>query len=1207
MADDNTSLINSLVNTESPLKKGRIDFATAMQKMGFTSVFDIVRLPEPAFVRQLAQYSDDDATLAYDNAMAYAALIARLYREHTTSSGTFQQLAQRSGVRALVPVGPTYANLFKENWDEFCKVGALAAIDSPVAYLSALRKFIKQLEATSTDAKRILLDDRRPDLKDLLIDQESTHTPRPMLDIVNEVLERNLRRYLDGISRKNSQPIHQVLADRRYPFEMPYNFYHHQCQLGLTGTKPQLGELNYRVSRLLPIKQIAKNEYGEVQEPVLQAQRLLCGLSPQQQSLLIEPSVFSNFYLTRHDLNKGWKSAGTTHLSPHAAMDTCYLLAPDQQDIANVNPTALDPTDANGPHNIADITFHNAALTQVAKVNISSTTQDSPSSWLVNRLHAAQANILVSSLKASPELAEPDAPGYTARFNLLTATGTIAAPIKLARQSFTLTLDDEYNLNAAEQAFFKQSYGVEASQTSPLWHLTLLTDFMAHTGLNAEQVEMLLCRRTYAVRLSPNCPSLNPQHTGVTLPGSAGKVLPFPYPNHYGACYVNGTGTGADLYDSQQAPTPESIIRDQFDNAMGLEQNTLGDSKPWRLTKTSLDRLDRLQRMIRLQRWTDIPFAQLDTLIISAIRAEGDANLGMELSENTLRALGVYRYLNQRYGIKPEEFAALLHDLTPYASGENAVPLFDQVFNSPRLFDTPLILDQTLINLDATDAATQKTLLQLCAGLGLQPTEDSLLLLAKQTTSYVGPLKRDLTSVSSLYRQARLARMFGCPAGDLLTLAGLLGGAAYRRALASGRLSLQTTSATPATEPAPSPAPDILDVVMQLDFVFAWLKDSQQTVAQLQQRLATTAALTAEEPQDRTQVRLAGLAPLPDNLRERLVRLRNDVINCVVTRKQLAALGLPLRTDGKSRQADISWFELLVSHQLLDNDGLLPGLDKRLSLVDAPDIWLKTDIEKALALINLSPEAKAICEEKLVEFFLDAHDRQTQLIEGLFQETAKLPPERCVAVIHWGHESVYSLLREALAQESDSALEEYFQRISRHAEIAVQLRLSNSALRLFLVNPLWLGLYPVSNSEPSFSDLYLFERFSHWFRHQSQSEDSLLSYFSLANPPAAKLKNKALRKAVSETANMALARLLEWSEAEVAILTETLTQNRACSMAEVDWVHRCQAACLASGLSAKALLQATDLSVRSPLDAWKAVGDAVMTASAEASSISVPD
>ncbi|WP_339477695.1 Tc toxin subunit A [Pseudomonas fluorescens] len=1192
MADDNHTIMNTLVKSDHSLKKGRADFATAMQKMGFTSVFDIVRLPKAAFARQLGKYSDANASLAYDNAMGYAALIARLYREHKTSSGTFQQLGQRSGVRALAPQGPTFPNLFKENWDEFCKVGAIAAVDSPVAYLSALRVFIEQLEATSIDPKRILLDKRRPDLKNLLITDESTFTPRPMLEIVTEVLGSNLRGYLDGNPIDKPKSTQQILAERRYPFELPYNFYHHQCQLGLIDKKPKLGELNYQASLLLPIEQASTNRYGEMQQPVLQAQRLLSGLSPQQQALLIEPSVFSNFYLTRNDLLKGWRSAGGTHLGPHTPMSECYLLPTSQTGIGAATPQAERPVKGAQGTNKVPVTFGKQGAASIPAVNLtlgSATPADAASIYFLNSLHLPGARTITSYIKAEEALPEPEESGYTAHFNLVATTGTVEAPVSLASHRFTLTLDEQYNLSAPEQAFFKQSYGIDVSQDAPLWYMTQLSDFMARTGLDAEQVEMLLARRQYAVRLSPNCPSLNPQHAGVVVPGATDKVLPFPHSNHYGACYVNGTGTGADIDDSQLAPTPESIIRDQFDNAMGLEQDKLGDIKQWRLTKTSLNRLDRLQRMVRLHRWTGIAFAKLDTLIISAIRSEGAANLGLELTENTLRALGVYRYLNERYGIGPEEFAALMHDLTPYTSGKAELPLFDQVFNRVQLFDTPLILDQTPINLSATDVATHKTLLQLCAGLGVQPTEDSLLLIARQTEKHVGPLKRDLPTISSLYRQARIARLFGYTVADLLTLAGLLGGRDYKIALANGRLSPQAAVAKP----------DILDVLMQLEWAINWLKESQQTVAQLQQRLGPNVPLVAEEQESNPQAKMAEPAPLPDDLLKRLARLQDDTRQGVVTQDQVVALGLPAQDDATPSPKDIDWMALLISHDLLDPDGLLPGLDHSLTLVDEPAIWLRTGVDSLLKALKLSQPVKDTCAEKLVALLLGAYDRQTQLLEGLFEETAKLPPERCTAVIHWAHSSAYSVLLAALEEPLNPELIEHFERISRHAEIAVQLRLSNSALRLFVVNPTWLGgnLYGGSSSEPSLSDLYLFERFSHWFHSQSQSEDSVLSYFSAANPAIAKLKNKALRQLASETANAALARLLEWPEAEVATLTDTLPDKRATSMAHVDWVRRCQASCSASGLSAKALLQATALNALSPLDAWKTVGDAVMAAS----------
>ncbi|MCJ8206620.1 Tc toxin subunit A [Pseudomonas sp. RGM2987] len=1189
---ENNSLMNALVQADDSPKKKRVDFATAMQKMGFTSVFDIVRLPKPAFARQLARHSDADAGLAYDNAMGYAALIARLYREYKTSSGTFQPLAERSGIRALVPLGPTYPNLFEENWDEFCEVGAIAAIDSPVAYLSALRVFIQQLEATSPASERILLDRRRPDLKELLITQESTFTPRPMLEIVNAVLGSHLHSYLDGLPADKTKPIQQVLAERRFPFELPYNFYHHQCQLGLSENKPRLGELNYQASLLLPIGQNATNPYGEVQTPVLQAQRLLSGLSPQQQALLVEPSVFSNFYLTRGDLTEGWKSPGSTYLCPHTPLGTCFLLPLEQADVGIVEPVANIPqASTSSGKNLAPVTFRKPAQTQVVTLALNSSAPGSGGRWFLNYVHNAGAATHVSFIKSDAPLAEPveGETGYTATFDLITAAGPVAEPVNLAKQSFTLTLDEQYALTTVEQAFFKQSYGFAVSEDSTLSHMTDLNDFMQRTGLNAEQVEMLLCQRRYAVRLSPNCPSKNLQNAGVAIPDITGKVSPFPHASQYGACYVNGTGAAREWYAVDNPPEPESIIRDQFDNSMGLEQETLGDTKYWCLTKTSLNRLDRLQRMIRLQRWSEIPFPKLDTLILCAIRAEGDTNLGMELNENSLRALGVYRHLNQHYGIDPREFAALMHDLTPYASGKDEVPLFDQVFNRLQLFDTPLILDQTSLDLSSATPATQKTLLQLCAGLGVQPTEDGLLLIAGQTQRYLGGLKRDLPTVSSLYRQARIARLFGYSVADLLTLTGLLGGQRYKTALASGRLSPRTAAGVP----------DVLDVLMQLDWAVRWLKDSQQTVAQLQQRLGPNVPLAVGgDPEADQRVRAFEFAPLSDDLLQRLLKLHEDAELSVVTQEQVSALGLPTH-DEQPTPIELDWFELLVNASLLDENGLLPGLDRPLSLVDDPVTWLTTDVDDLLAALTLSAAVKQTCAQKLVELLLGACNRQIQLLEGLFQETAKLPPDRCVAVIHWAHSSVYSLLVAALENGTSPEMVGHFQRLLQHAEIVVQLRLSNSALRVFLVNPAWLvgDQYPVSNSEPSLAELYLFERFSHWFQAQSQSEDSLLSYFSLANPAPPKLKNKALRQRVSETANSALARLLEWPEAEITVLTDLLTDKRARSMAQVDWVRRCLVSCQASGLSAKALLQATALNEQSSLETWKAVGDAVMAAS----------
>ncbi len=710
MQDKNDRLLRNLVSEpgDKNSQPGKVSFITAMQQMGMTSVFDIIGQSKPQFVERLGEICDADGELAYDNAMCYAVQIGGLYREYRVSSGKPQDLTQRTGVRALVDVGPSYPNLFKENWDEFCKVGAIAAVDSPVAYLRFLYNFATRTLETSGqgDRPKILLSKRRPDIARLIIDQQSTFTPRPMLELVNGILKEDIQRYHQDTPDEN-KPVYELLAERRYPFIFPYNFAHHQCRLGLAEKKLGLGVLNYLISHEVPATQADSNVYGVVQNGSLEAQRLLSGLSPQQQQLLIEPSLFTTFYLSKAELAAGWRGPGTSHLRPHKALGVGFLLLPGQASIEVVVPVAHFLINNYSYTNQAAIFFSKADSPDKLHdiVSFNSGTPARSDLWSLNYLHQASSETMCPYIRWNGN----DSAGYRASFTLTTTSGSMTTSTGLAALSVTLMSDEIPVWSVKEQDFFQKHYGLESNPVQLDESLIDLKTFMQRTGLEAQQVEAVLSQRTHFPRLSPNCPSSNPQF------GATGIGAPYPHASHFGACYVNGHGSGR--YDSVTPATATSILNDRFDNSMGLKELLVGGRKTWHLTKTSPNRFDRLQRMIRLQRWLDIPFAELDTLIISAIRSEGEHNLTMDLNLNTLRALGVYRYLAQRYKLEPLEFAAFLHDLTPYATGDD-VPLFDQVFNEVALFDVPLVLDQQAFNATGTDVASKRTVAQLCAGLG---------------------------------------------------------------------------------------------------------------------------------------------------------------------------------------------------------------------------------------------------------------------------------------------------------------------------------------------------------------------------------------------------------------------------------------------------------------------------------------------------------
>jgi hypothetical protein len=651
MDANNNLLVQRLIGAAAAGDDLQASFRAALHRMGLTSVFDITRMTRAKFALELGKHTQANADQVYDNAQSHARRVSRLYLERLVSPKDASARHRRDLPSKAKSEPASYQALFKENWDKFCKEGDLAAIDSPVAYLRALYLFAGQLEGASSSREKIPLDERRPDLKDLMLDQQSAFVARPMLEIVNRTLDKAIKTHFEG-------EVHQHLATEHYPFSLPYDLHHHQCLLGLGTGKPALGELNYRMSRTLPLSP-GDLSYGSVFQSRVEAQKLLSGLSPEQQKLLLAP------------------------------------LSTDR--------------DASG---------------------------------------------------------------------------------------------------------LKKSYGTQ--MPSQLYGIEF---FKERTGLTTGQIRHLLAQGEYAARASTHSPASE-------------------HKNH-GAAYINGP--------ESTAPLTLNSSTNRFEN--GTPQ-----------------RFSRLQKMIRLQRWMGIPFNELDTLITSALRSE--KNTAMTLNANTLRTLGVYRYLNRRHGIAPEEFACLLHDIPIHACGLQ-VPLFDQIFDSSRLFKRP----EEEIN-------APQDLIYLAAGLGLAKAPESLSWLIEQTKQHLAQPKHDLPTISSFYRQARIARMFGLTLVECTSLARMMGGDNFNEVMVTG--ALDSTAQPSGT--------CILDVLMALDWASDWLKRANRDVTPLFKLFATS---TDELPLDqnldkRFKALLAKRASTEDdqhlleNLLHELVDLSADYVPCVL-------------------------------------------------------------------------------------------------------------------------------------------------------------------------------------------------------------------------------------------------------------------------------------------------------------------------------------
>jgi len=1135
----------------------RLSFADAMPRMGMSSVFDIIRQPKGEFARQLRTLSDADGEMAYDNALCYATQIARSYREDVVSSGRdLPSIAPQTGVRALVEVGPSYPNLFKENWDQFCKVGAIEAMDGPVAYLGSLRRFAaERIEGASTSPKRIPLAVRRPDLDKLVIDEQSTYQSRPMLDLVNDVLTQGIDKY--QVEKGDARPIHQLLAEKKHPFVFPYHFAHQQVSLALGGEKPALGALNYRVSVTGPGK---GQPFGHVTTDAGAALTALSGLSPSLQKIVLAPSLFSHFYIGLRSLlgSKIFYTPGGESMRSTRTFSNAYLLLP-QPGVVSVDPEAIQTIWAaqKGPTS-AVLSFDGADGVQ----------QTLPVNFYARDLPGGPARPMNETALAGGTYAKSLLIQYTGDEDTLinaaqhrcdivinakawsTLEDWTPSTLKLADWKFTIVPEADYTLTPEEEAFFHDYYGIRVTYAS-LNPLTSLDAFQRATHLESEQVEALLAAKTYAPIKSAHFTNANRAANGTQ------HSKPFPLPNHYGACYVNGVGGG----------DPGTRGYRNYDNAMALVQEPA--SGKWSLTNTSLERFDRLQRMIRLQKVTGLPFAQLDTLITAAMRCEGDANANLEINANTLRALGAYRHFNEQYRVDAETFAAFMYHVSPYASS-GKVPQLDAVFNTPVLFDTPLMIDNGAFSLDSADPAHQKTIAQLCASLNVQPGIE-FERIANTTLGLITPLKRSFAVLSSLYRQARIAQMFGLSVNDCCELTELLGGSAYRTLVASGRLK--------ALE---SDDKDILDVLMELDWAVRWLKDNKLTVFKLRDMVD------------------AGPVPVAaPSLLERLEQLAGDTRAQVVTANAVAALNLPAKSTG----AAIDWFAELGkgAQALIDARGLVNA--PTLTLEDSDSAQLTAKVTALVESLGLAASAKPAAITVLSEFLLDALTQQTRLVEALLQEHTTLLPELAVLVGRCAEVSPQQLLTGVLqAWPATGAASE-----AGIAAVLAQLHQANTcakalswvgigakALRTLLVNPAWLGavkLWPLS-----LDNLRAFKAYDGLFDTLGQPEERLLGYLAQANALVSNRPGKRQLAVQAQTCNAALATLLGWSETEVAALTELLPQKTAKTVVHIDWLRRAQALSLETGLNAATLLQACSLTAESPEADWQAVGEAAMAA-----------
>lgn len=1144
------------------MEAGRPALADCLAAMGCTSVFDIVRQPKAQFEAALQRQDgagDWNAEEIYDNAVGYAIQLYRSFLEHELHRDDGAPAPFRSGVKGLIEQRPDYPTLFKENWGAFCRAGAFESRYGPAAYLCDLyREATEVFESAAgrNASDRILLSQRRPDLAAMVIDPGAMNASMPMLTLVNEILVAAIEDYRERQEPDDPRTLHEVFAERQYPLNFPYHQPHHKVRLTLEARRLTLGGLQ------LLVQPLDRRLYDEGRFDVAATALCFCnGLSPPQQHMLVLPPPFAMFNLTMSDLadEAFWAGPRLAALmidlppdgKPFAeARSTASLYLVHKQDgivegsnepvTANPGPAVLSFPDADAAEITLEGRWYAEGHTLERRMDYL------PPTWIDDERRTRLRLYRLGDLRdystrftVAPFIGE----GRSVGFGEIVAGFDIA--LHLSEDS-----PDDFSLTSEQQLYLHDVLGAipASGRNNPFERVDTL---LSRLGIDTETLDRLLARGEHAPTVSPHL-SLPPL---LRDGGTYEAAVSAPY--QYGAVYVHGG-------------MPEAMnIEDRSSNP---------DSPDWRLTELTPDRLDRLQRMVRLGRWTGLTYEELDGLLTSASRAEVRRRATMPesssipitstLSWAAMRVLGGFRYFHDKYGIPAGDFSAYLDGIAVHGLGARP-SLFDRWFNPVPFSQEPFVLDHSElpVSLDDEDIDAKQlaAVRRLCAALGMLPVEASYGVVARAVHDAMSAAETPLTLsrkvVSAFFRICRAARMFGMDATELLALLGLLGDGHAASAIAPHLRAVD----------APSEA-DTLDVWLEVSAVADWLAENQWKVATLMHLLH----------------RDGGRLAADNNLLQFVRAVASNLASAVVNRAWLVHPDLPTDIDWTAvlRTVLVDGKPLIDEHGLVMTLALMPQAEQMAWLVES--LQPLQSVEPPL----LEEEALAKAIVALAERVLAASHAQERALSVALNQTLAVPDEVAPLVVRWAGRdgaaaeawTIAEFLAEtlALAASGEMRLEDvgtpYLDKlyaVRRHALAREVTAMSAQALYTLLRHADRFGL---ADSRLSIDALYLLTRYRDWRKDASVHEDVLLAYLASSDDHDVDL----------------LASLLDWTPDELAWVIDDTTAAR--TWRSLNTLLCRKAASEQGGLPAATLASLLALDLQDDWATWSAAGDTALAA-----------
>jgi hypothetical protein len=601
--------------------------------------------------------------------------------------------------------------------------------------------------------------------------------------------------------------------------------------------------------------------------------------------------------------------------------------------------------------------------------------------------------------------------------------------------------------------------------------------------------------------------------------------------------------------------------------------------------------------MIRLARWLELPFDEVDQLLVASMqgeqhsaqatrRANAETANPWLITENTLRALGLFQILRQQHDVAAEDFAALLYGLNVHGRGKTASQ-FDRVFNSQALFSIPLSLDDKPFTALPGNEAERQKIDHLCAALGM--TFETWRYVAKvvEQTYAGGSLRWSREVVSAFYRLVRLPRYVGLSTIEALALLELLddGGS---------RLVAKLAGTTQIASYYASANTDTLSVIHALVDASYWLKEHRWSVAQLCRLVlpSTTQPVASDAEQALLQ------------------QMHTRLLSALITDSSFAQVGAPdvsvvLDIDDDEQEvyvtAPFDWFKAL--ERFIDTgekDANARGLV----------LFVGEDSEESFEQ-RLSDEVRSVLEEaampveelhpKITNMIMRARGAQEALLMEGLAGYLSTSADVAKALLFWSEGNRYQLLAEVLRVYGDGASVRVaigdsvlliLEGLSKRAMLVNHLDLSPAFIAQLRAQPGWFGL---QDSELSMQLVYWGTQYAMLLRLSEQNEETLLDYFRLINTlwdGATPGDQRLLR----ESAANKLSGFLHWGIREALALAYNLHDDGVIfNLKQLDTVARTSLLSRHTTLDAKALLALHALTPTSPVAAYRQAAELALS------------